>query len=1034
MEMVAENEIKEEDDAVARNEIKEEEDAVAENGIKEDDDEVLLRDGDPVMYDRALARDRYEERMKSGMYQSREAMQDSMLSLREAMLMIDKKHKYIEDVDGFENAYLGENRLSSVNQAEAEAFGQLLFKPLLGEVARLAKNGEEREELTDYMMTKHGLERNRVMAERDAQRDFEENRKQHPTSTKTLQDFIDKYRKRDYAGLTALTGIEEVADAEAEARDLVDEYENSHDTAELWKRVKAVTSAILSKQYECGMMDRATHDMIAAMYDYYIPLRGFDEKTSEEAYAYLSHKQSAFNAPIKRAEGRTSKADDPFANLQSMAESAIMQGNRNKLVKQKFLNFVLNHPSDLVSVSELWLQYDDVADEWKPVFPDNIDADDSPAEVERKMQEFEDKMEQLAEAEPDKYKHGKDAVHIPYRVVESQDKRQHQVIVKRNGRDYVLTVNGNPRLAQALNGQTNPDNDISGAIGKILSSAEWVNRQLSAFYTTRNPDFVVSNFMRDMLYANSMVWVKESPNYALRFHRNVARANVAQMKILLAKHRNGTLDMGKPMEKMFHQFMMNGGETGYSNIRDIEQHKNDIKRELKKANGRMPVGRAMELLGERLDELNRAVENCARFAAFMTSREMGRTIDRAIYDAKEISVNFNKKGSGAKFLDATGQTRLGNASAFLSGIGRSGYVFWNAAIQGTTNFGRQAKRHPAKAFTGMATMFILGALMAYMGGGDDDDDDKNAYYNHPEYVRRSNILFGVGEYSISIPLPVEYRAIYGMGELMMSTLNGKEHYTPEELAMQMVSQVSQILPLDLMNDGGMMGLAPSAFKPMAEVMTNESWTGMPIYKDTPYNKDMPEWTKAYKTANKYIVGLAETMNEISGGDKYTKGAIDINPAKVEYMLNGYFGGVFGTIDKMTKTAETVAGQREFDPRSVLLVNRLVKAGDERTEYRAVNNEYMRLRDEHDKVKTRLKNYEDDTDKGIFDFAEKIDFLYNSPEYARYEIFEKYRGEIDGLYEELKEVTDDEERKLIEAELNAVKKEMIEKMNETRGGK
>mgnify|MGYP000024889800 CR=1 FL=1 len=218
-----------------------------------------------------------------------------------------------------------------------------------------------------------------------------------------------------------------------------------------------------------------------------------------------------------------------------------------------------------------------------------------------------------------------------------------------------------------------------------LRLGETVNRQLSAFYTTRNPDFVVSNFIRDMIYANTMVWVKESPNYALRFHKNFAKVNPAKMKILLAKMRNGTLDMNDETEKMFHLFMMNGGETGYANIRDIEQRKNDIKRELKKYNGKIPIRKAWTLLGERLDEYNRAVENCARFAAFMTSRQLGRTIDRSVYDAKEISVNFNKKGSGAKFMGANSQTRIGNVAAFTSGLGRSFYVFWNAAIQGTTN-------------------------------------------------------------------------------------------------------------------------------------------------------------------------------------------------------------------------------------------------------------------------------------------------------------------------------------------------------------
>ena len=1038
------------------------------NSAKTDDSDTLFREGDPEVHERTLARDRYEQRVKCGVYQTQEALQDSMLGLREAMEAIlkgeGKKKVRIEDVDGFENAYLGENRLSSVNKAEADAFAHTLFKPLLDEVGKLAPTKKAREELTDYMMAKHGLERNRVMRQREKDKlidasELSKNKPQSPTENDDDYDLkMDAYNKavedwnnqveaelgdkfeaidqRDFAGLTALTDTDNVADAEAEARQMVEDYESGHDTDTLWKRTNAVSDATLSKLYESGMMSKATYDNIRSMYDYFIPLRGFDEKTSEEAYAYLNSKNSAFNAPIKTAKGRKSKADDPFAYLQSMAESAIVQGNRNKLVKQKFLNFVLNHPSDLASVSDIWLKYDKVADEWQPVFPDNINADDTPSEVERKLQDFEDKMKELAEQDPDLYKHGKDTVNIPYRVVEKRDLRQHQVVVKRGGRDYVITINGNPRAAQALNGQTNPDNDMSGAVGAILKAGERINRELSALYTTRNPDFVVSNFIRDMLYSNSMVWIKESPNYAMRFHRNFAKVNPVRMKMLLAKYRKNELDMSIDTERMFHQFMMNGGETGYSNMRDIEKHKNDIRREIRKAGGQLPIRKAWDWLAERLDEVNRGVENCARFAAFMTSREMGRTIDRSIYDAKEISVNFNKKGSGAKFMGATGQTKLGNSSAFMSGLGRSGFVFWNAAIQGTANFGRQAKRHPAKALTSVAVMFLLGAIVASLGYGDDDEDDKNSYWNLPEYVRRSNLLFRAGDQWISIPLPVEYRAVYGLGELMVSTLSGKEHFTDGELASKIAGQVSQLLPLDFMEGGGgFKAFIPSSIKPFAEAYGyKKSWTGLPIYKDTPYNKDMPEWTKAYKSANKYLVDLSETLNEMSGGDQYTKGAIDINPAKVEYVLNGYFGGIANTIDKLTKMGETMIGQREYDPKSFLVLNRILKNGDERTEYKAVNNEYFRLKEEHDKLRTRLRNYERDTENGVFDYAEKIDFLYNSPEYARYEIFENYRPDIDDLYDMLNDAYtygDKEAVKDIETQLNELKKMMISDMNKAR---
>lgn len=1033
---------------------------VAEYGYGYDDD--MYRDGDPEIHERVLARDRYERRIKSGWYQSQEALQDSMLGLKEAMQAILGEKTDIEDVDGFENAYLGENRLSSVNKAEADAFAHTLFKPMLDEVAKLAPTEEARTELIDYMFAKHGIERTRDMSVKmaltepvDGKPKFKKDAyKQYLAEKEAIiangKSWAEQYHElnalasmygakmKDVAGLVVLTETGNIDDAMTAAYDMVNEYERTHNTNTLWKRVNDASKAFLQKSYESGLMSKEVYNEISKMYQFYIPLRGFDEKTSADAYAYLNGNRTAFNAPIRKAEGRTSKADDPFANLQAMAESAIMQGNRNKLVKQRFLNFVLNHPSDLVSVNELWLEYDEVADEWRPVFPDNIKSGDSAEVVEQKMRDFEMKMEALAEKDPDKYKRGKDAVDIPYKVVADKDMKEHLVLVKRGGRDIVLTVNGNPRLAQALNGQTNPDNDMSGAIGAILRAGEKINRQLSAFYTTRNPDFVVSNFMRDLLYTNTMAWIKESPNYALRFQRNYLMVNPVAMKRLLARYRKGELDMNDKTDAMFYQFMMNGGETGYANIRDIEQHKNDIKRELKRANTYIPVQEAWSLLAEQLDELNRAVENCARFAAFVTSREMGRSIDRAVYDAKEISVNFNKKGSGAKFLDATGQTRAGNASAFVSGIGRSGYVFWNAAIQGTTNFGRQIKRHPAKAFTGMAAMFLLGAIIAYLGG-DDEEDDKNAYYNLPEYVRRTNILFRAGDSWISIPLPIEYRAMYGMGELMMSVLSGKEHFAGEEIAEAIAAQMTQILPLDFLEGGGgWNAFVPSIAKPVVEAFVIEkSWTGMPLYKDTPFNKNKPEWTKAYKSANKYIVGLAAALNEATGGDAHTKGWIDINPAKIEYMLNGYFSGVTGTIDKMVKTVETVAGIREYDPRSIPLWNRLVKAGDERTEYRAVNNEYFRLKKEHDVLKERLRSYEKDTDNGIFDYAEKIDFLYNSPEYARYEIFEDYRKDIDDLYDELQEAEtygDKDEVDAIEAELNGLKKMMIHEMNWTRDRK
>ena len=375
----------------------------------------VSEDVDRSVRERVSARDEYEKKVKSKGFQTKEALQNSMLGLQEFMYAIDHasgNKRYIEDIPDFENPILGENRLSSVNKEEMHQVAKTQFKPLMSAVAKLSGNGKESGELYDYMFAKHGLERDAVMRQREAQKEFDKYQKANPKGTKTIGDFVASLEGKDYAGLTALTAEDgrvksiqsqidtideqmEVTDNQLllhylggqkkrlkvdllnAARDAADDIRKafesnpSHDRSdinELWSRVNEVNGNTLRKLYESGMLTKEAYNDISSMYTNYIPMRGFDQTTSADAYAYLTHGDSAFNAPIKTAKGRSSKADNPIAYMQAMAESAIMQGNRNVLVKQKMLNFVRNHPSDLASVSDVWLQYDSVADEWKPFY------------------------------------------------------------------------------------------------------------------------------------------------------------------------------------------------------------------------------------------------------------------------------------------------------------------------------------------------------------------------------------------------------------------------------------------------------------------------------------------------------------------------------------------------------------------------------------------------------------------------------------------------------------------------------------------
>ncbi|MDE5629766.1 MAG: hypothetical protein K2I69_09440 [Muribaculaceae bacterium] len=128
------------------------------------EEEELFRPGDFTPRDRAIARDAYNRICASGGYQFKEALQDSMLGLKELYKAILGKETRIEDVAGFENAYLFENRMNSATKGQQHVYFIRYMQPLLKEIGRIAgANERKRRELTDYIMAKHGLERNEYM-------------------------------------------------------------------------------------------------------------------------------------------------------------------------------------------------------------------------------------------------------------------------------------------------------------------------------------------------------------------------------------------------------------------------------------------------------------------------------------------------------------------------------------------------------------------------------------------------------------------------------------------------------------------------------------------------------------------------------------------------------------------------------------------------------------------------------------------------------------------------------------------------------
>lgn len=977
--------------------------AVAEphhQNIAENDD-TLYRDGDSLRrrYDRKVRTPNKSRSVKwkeNLLYRLKEAYQDSMSALKTLQDMISEETG--NPIHSFENAYIAENSMSAENKSQAEIYERDFYKPMMKVVQKLIKLGASYEELKSYIIAKHGLERNEEFSKRDAEQDG---------------DTWDGAITRDYSGLTELTGDKDNFTEAAQM--IVDEFESKFNVSELWDKINAATKETLRKSYNSGLMSKSTYDKVRGMFKYYVPLRGWDCEVASNEYEYMTSNRLMLSPTLKTAEGRTSLADDPLATIGFMAESSIVQGNRN-LMKQKFLNFILNNPNELVSISEQWYVLDNATGEWEarnPIIPEDATGD----EVASIVEQFEQEMEALGDNATKKKDGLKLSMHITKR-----EGQEHVVRVKRAGKEYCLYINGNPRAAQAINGLTNPDvNDSS-----LYKAAKAVKNLMARAFTSMNPAFVVSNLSRDIIWAGTAVAIKENAVYTARYNKNVTECLVkAQLPRLLVKYKNGRLDRNNDLERYFDEFIRNGGETGFTQLNTVEDYKRNIKRFIKEAEGKSSITqKAWNGLWNSVEFLNRSAEDTTRFMVYMTSRQMGGDVAHSIYDAKEITVNFNKKGSGG----------LGASVMNFS------YIFFNAAIQSVANFGKLMAKHPAKTTMALTIFSSAGFLVPMMNlaiqallGGDDDD---NGYWDLPEWVRRNNLVLYVPWSEngyMTLPLPHEMRPFYSMGEIAYSVLAGKENI--EDGLSKAATGFSSMLPIDLTGNGGnvAVSLTPTIGQPFAQIIANKDYFGKPIYRKHTWNEMDPEWTKAYKSTAPWLVDGTRWLNEITGGNNVDAGTININPALIEHLFESYFGGVGKTLNKTQKTLEMLWNEDLQEWRNVPVISSFYQTADERTTGSQINREYSKAVDEMEDVQHSLSGYKNQVRVGNIEYAEKIDELINSEVFKRYALVKGYHNAIQKASKALK-LIDPTQREEVETMIMNLKVEMLDKLKGLDGDK
>ena len=521
---------------------------------------------------------------------------------------------------------------------------------------------------------------------------------------------------KDYSGLSSVfKSSEDGANKDkwlSDAYDFVRDYESTHNMVlvdNLWDKVHNVSEYTLRRQYESGLISKSYMDKNLSRFKYFIPLRGFSDNIASDVYDYIDATEIKMGNPVKTAKGRISEADNPFAGLIHVGYGSITAGNRN-LAKQRFLNLASNHDTGgLITIDNIWVRNVGTEEnpEWVesiPQIPDNASGE----EVAKAVKDHEEMMRELREeGKAELIKGGRSD--IPYKTLYDQ-RSQHQVQVFVGGNRYVMTVNGNPRLAQAVNGLTNPDvkDDLAYVVARNLKTF------MAGAFTSKNVAFSFANLIRDTPYANNSVFVTENFRYFKDFSGNQRRAlfGLRSLGRNLYKYRRGEIDISDKEQAIFKEFMDNGGATGYTFVETQKEYAKDLANKLEKLSdgniGKLSPKELVSTVFECFEFMGNVAELVNRYAAYKTSREHGRSIDRSINDAKEVSVNFNKKGAGKKTKSDKWYI---NTAAWISEYGRDWVLFFNAAVQSMYKEYSMLRNHPIKGIgSRIAPLIFMGRL------------------------------------------------------------------------------------------------------------------------------------------------------------------------------------------------------------------------------------------------------------------------------------------------------------------------------------
>ena len=532
------------------------------------------------------------------------------------------------------------------------------------------------------------------------------------------------------------------------------------------------------------------------------------------------------------------------------------------------------------------------------------------------------------------------------------------------GEQRFLQVN-NPALARNLKnmgyGSTNAFIRAFGAGNRFLAL---VNTQLA-------PSFVIPNFLRDLQTAKINIAAEDAEALRTNILRSVPKAFRAAWKAEVGV--KGKKSYEGVEGQYYKEFTEIGGKIEFFGLKDIEAYKKRIQRGLK---DQSKPEKAIRFLIDKASNINAAVENTMRLSVYANAREAGLSKMQAASLAKNITVNFSRKGELSSGLN-------------------SWFLFFNAGVQGSYRMAQAIQSPKVQKIVGGVAAFAVAQDLLNQMISDEDEDGESFYNKIPEHIRERNMIIMSpldGKDYLKIPMPYGYNVFHYAGTNMSRMLRG-DISVGENVAHTFNSTLNAFNPIggasDLFSMAGLARAAmPDILNPLVELPSNKDWKDTPIYPDqNPFDKYEKPWSQQYfssaSTPSKFIT---DKLNRITGGTEIQSGLVDLSPEALDHLVSHFFGGMGKDalrpftgegINKLPVVQRFVGGQTIYYDQEnyyklrseAFQADDQVKAYKARGEVRKLKsylNEATPLR----KILPRIK----DTDKKIRELNQKIRVL------------------------------------------------------------